>query len=108
MPRSARYASSSSWAWQRRRRWWVTWLAEGNVIACPRCGLPVTADHQWDLDHQHDDGDDANTRPAHAKCNRAAGAALGNHQRAQVTRARREKPGAFSLVRGITDRKSVV
>ena len=46
---------------------WLPAVARGTV-ACTRCGLPIPAGAQWDLDHRVD-----GSFPAHARCNRAAG-----------------------------------
>ncbi len=69
MPRSAAHA--------RLRRQ----LARQGVVGrlCVRCGLPILAGQAWDLDHRDDRR--GYLGPAHARCNRSAGAALGNRAR---------------------------
>ena len=63
----------------------------GELFVCPFCRRPVMAWQRWDVDHaqpQTFDRADVHTfnvenlRPAHARCNRAAGAKLGNRMRA--------------------------
>ena len=65
-------------AWQALRQRWAQRLP----LPCPRCAQPVEPWHPWDLDHigiPHAlaTGSDDGVRPAHASCNRKAGAELG-------------------------------
>ena len=55
---------------KRRRRQWEARLRRGEVVECPRCGLPVGDDQPWDLDHSDVDLD--LETPAHRWCNRGA------------------------------------
>lgn len=54
---------------------------------CTRCALPVDGTVPWDVDHVQalaEGGalwDPTNHGPAHARCNRAAGARMGNYRR---------------------------
>lgn len=53
-------------------------------LACPYCGLMIQPGEQFDLDHavpRELGGQDDQVRPAHPKCNRAAGGRLGNPRR---------------------------
>ena len=62
---------------QRARRHWEQQLP----LPCPHCGLPVTRDTPWDIDHTLPltlGGTDLDVRPAHARCNRRGGAAITN------------------------------
>ena len=100
VPRSS---TTTTWQWQQRRQWWATQLAAGAVIACPRCGRPVTAEMQWDLDHFADDDLDEHTVPAHRRCNRQAGSTRGNaRQRELIALGRqheRERDGQPGFLR---------
>ena len=55
---------------QRRRRQYALRLERGEEILCPRCGLPIGPDQDWDLGH--DDINPSLERPEHRSCNRAA------------------------------------
>lgn len=54
---------------------------------CTRCGLDVDGSTAWDVDHVQalaqggSVWDPSNHGPAHAACNRSAGATMGNHLR---------------------------
>lgn len=50
------------------RQWWVPIVASGRV-QCSRCPYPIVPDADWDLDHRP-----GGSFPAHASCNRRAGA----------------------------------
>lgn len=56
---------------------------------CARCGRPMVYGEPLDLDHR-DDGP-GYLGMSHRSCNSAAGARKGNHRRAEVRRARRER-----------------
>lgn len=61
-------------------------------LPCTKCGVDVQRTDTWDVDHitaRIDGGTDhpSNLGPAHASCNRSAGATAGNHRRSG--RARR-------------------
>ena len=68
------------------RAYWLTQLKGGVTIQCSRCGHPVLPTDAWDLDHTDDRR--GYLGPAHASCNRAAGAAKGNRlrKRTKVTK----------------------
>jgi hypothetical protein len=55
---------------RRRRREFIRRLKRGEEVLCPRCGLPVGIDQQWDLGH--DDLNPEIERVEHTACNRAA------------------------------------
>ena len=64
--------------WRRARAYWSQRLPVG----CSRCGGPVEAWQEWDLDHlvsvaNGGDSSPENLWPAHRGCNRAAGGSLG-------------------------------
>ena len=61
---------------QRSRQGWARAVATGTV-PCFRCGKPIAADAEWDLDHRDDDRT-APAAPSHRACNRRAGAAKTN------------------------------
>jgi hypothetical protein len=61
-----------------RERWRP--VVEAGEAVCSRCHSGIAPDVEWDLDH-HDDRSGW-SGPAHATCNRAAGARKGNAQRA--------------------------
>jgi hypothetical protein len=73
----------------RLRAHWRPAIAAG-VVNCPRCGDPIRPNQDWDLGHDHDlalGGDPAGTMvPEHSRCNRRAGAALGNQLRSRPRR----------------------
>jgi hypothetical protein len=62
--------------WQRTRRQYAARLP----LPCPYCGHPVETWQAWDLDHYElpraHGGTYDRLRPAHARCNRMAGAAI--------------------------------
>jgi len=57
------YASSPTPGAARR-------IERGEFPICPRCGLPIGPDQEWDLGH--DDWNPRIERPEHRACNRAA------------------------------------
>jgi hypothetical protein len=64
---------------------------------CPRCGWPILEGQAWDLDHvdmPFVDGGKGRLVPAHAVCNRRAGAQLGNLRK----KARKRKRMAIITV----------
>lgn len=77
-------------------------VATGNCV-CPRCGEPIAPRQHWDAGHRIDISRnpaqkkipaedlvrDGLVVPEHRKCNRAAGAALGNRKRAKASRKNR-------------------
>lgn len=73
-------------------------IASGNAW-CPFCGLPIVPGQKWDIDHRvprrHLDPaqlyDRALLRPAHASCNRRAGASQGNRERPRRAAAPRAR-----------------
>lgn len=76
---------------QDLRARWALALALPGRHECPRCGRPILAGQEWDVGHIIDKADGGrltweNTRPEHAACNRAAGAAR-THRRHTRTRA---------------------
>jgi hypothetical protein len=77
------------------RAYWAARILEhanaGRPILCPFCGLPVTLDKPWDVDHAEllDTGGilgRPNQRPSHRGCNRKAGAQHGNRKRSRLSR----------------------
>ena len=68
---------------QQERARWKPYVEAGGV-SCWRCDQPIIPGTRWDLGH--DDYDRTQYRgPEHAdRCNRSAGAAKGNRQRAQA------------------------
>ncbi len=68
MPGPRRYDANH----RRLRREWSAIVNTGTVN-CTRCGQPITPGTMWDLDHIH-----GGQAPAHASCNRAAGARTKN------------------------------
>lgn len=56
---------------------------------CPRCGRPMLPGQPLDLDHTDDRG--GYLGMAHARCNRAAGARLGNARRRAAARAAQQE-----------------
>lgn len=50
------------------RKEWLTHVRAG-IVTCTRCGEPISPSDDWDLDHRMN-----GSFPAHARCNRAAGA----------------------------------
>jgi hypothetical protein len=54
----------------RRRREFAGRLAAGETFTCPRCGLDIGDDSEWELGH--DDRDPSQSFPEHRACNRAA------------------------------------
>lgn len=68
---------------QRTRASWRQAVAAGEV-ACARCGRLIVPGAPWDLGHV--DGDRSRYwGPEHRRCNRSAGAAMGNRRRRRVT-----------------------
>jgi hypothetical protein len=70
---SALTPRGSTRAWRSRRQRWSDRLP----VSCSRCGQPVQPWDAWDLDHTTPralGGGDDTARPAHATCNRSAGA----------------------------------
>ena len=77
-------------------------VQSGNCV-CPRCGEPIAPRQHWDAGHRIDISRnpaqkkvpaedlvrDGLVVPEHRKCNRAAGAALGNRKRANASRKNR-------------------
>jgi len=68
----------------------------GELFLCPFCGRAIHPGRPWDIDHRipldvdpRGLWDRANMRPAHARCNRAAGARLVNAKRGQQRHRRR-------------------
>ena len=57
-------------AHRRRRVQFARRIERGEVLICPRCGLPIGPDQDWDLGH--DDWNPRIERPEHRTCNRAA------------------------------------
>jgi hypothetical protein len=55
---------------RRRRVQFARRIERGEVLICPRCGLPIGPDQKWDLGH--DDWNPRIERPEHRTCNRAA------------------------------------
>jgi hypothetical protein len=79
-PLSALTDKGGTRRWSKLRALWAARLP----LPCPRCGALVTADQNWHLDHtdaRAEGGADADARPAHARCNLAAGAKLGNERK---------------------------
>lgn len=64
---------------EKLRARWAPRVAAG-VVPCARCGMRIPPGAAWDLDH--DDDRRGYRGPAHASCNRSAGAAKGNAMRA--------------------------
>ncbi len=54
---------------QAARRAWALRLEAGEPVACCRCDGPIDPADPWDLDHRP-----GGSHPAHATCNRSAGA----------------------------------
>jgi hypothetical protein len=72
------------WAHQQRRKQYAQAMAAGQQFTCTRCAKPIHPGQPWDLDHP--DTDPGNTgratgAPAHAHCNRSAGANKRNQRR---------------------------
>lgn len=72
---------------QAARAAWADRVGSGSVV-CHLCRQRIRPGQAWDLDHliplAVDPGrawDPANVRPAHARCNRRRGAAMGNRMR---------------------------
>jgi len=61
------------------RAYWDKKIKAGTQPACSRCGYPVQATDTWDLDHTDDRS--GYLGPAHAHCNRSAGADKVNKKR---------------------------
>ena len=86
-------AGINTHAWRQLRATWadhITWAASiGRPITCPRCGNPITPNHEWDLGHKINRADGGTTQtgvhPEHATCNRRAG----GQRRHQHPRTRR-------------------
>lgn len=76
---------------QRARAALAAYVASGLAI-CPRCRTPIRPDDEWDTGHVTDlalGGDPAGPVEAeHRRCNRSAGARLGNSIRARGNRIR--------------------
>jgi hypothetical protein len=77
-------AAGLGWSHQQARKAAVAALVDGEE--CPLCGWPMYRDQRLDLDHEvprvHGGGDGP-TRLAHSRCNRSAGASMGNRLRGQ-------------------------
>lgn len=58
---------------KRLRRIWAQRIANNWQPPCSRCGAPILPGEPWDLDHTDDRT--GYLGPAHAHCNRSAGAA---------------------------------
>jgi len=67
------------------RTYWDQKIKAGTMPACSRCGYPVRATDTWDLDHTDDRT--GYLGPAHAHCNRSAGARKVNNKRARPGRS---------------------
>jgi len=81
MPARARNTRTYS-AKQRRER--ARLLPAAYYTDCPLCGLIMLPDQALDLDHTTPvilGGGEAGDRITHARCNRSAGATLGNQLR---------------------------
>lgn len=63
------------------RRAWAPVVATG-LVTCSRCPHRIAPHDRWDLDHTEDRS--SYRGPAHASCNRAAGAAKTNRRRTDV------------------------
>jgi hypothetical protein len=77
-------------AHRRLREIWAPRVAAG-LVACVRCGERILPGRAWDLDHS-DDGR-GYQGPAHARCNRRAGAVKGNALRRSSAHLDSMKPG---------------
>ena len=55
---------------RRRRVQFARRIERGDEVICPRCGLPVGPDQEWDLGR--DDSNPRMERPEHRWCNRRA------------------------------------
>lgn len=65
---------------EERARWQP--VVEQGEAVCSRCHTAIVPGSDWDLDHTDDRA--GYLGPAHARCNRSAGATRGNHARAAV------------------------
>jgi len=82
--------SQYAWPHQKARRKAIASLVEGT--RCWRCGRPMFRWQDLDLDHVVPvvlGGTDSGTVLAHARCNRSAGATLGNRLRGRRRGRRR-------------------
>lgn len=80
-------------AHQRQRKAIAAKLKAGAVLTCWRCGGALVQGMAWDLGH--DDQDRSLYRgPEHRKCNRSAGARMGNAMRGVQPRKRAQKNDA--------------
>jgi len=66
---------------QRLRAAWLPKVRTGTV-ACARCGWAIDPNAQWDLGHTDDRSQYSG--PEHIRCNRKAGATLGNRTRGRA------------------------
>lgn len=71
------------WAHQKRRKRWADRLRNEGPRPCARCGALVYHGDEWDLGHPEGadlvlGGDGYGSAPEHRRCNRSAGATLGN------------------------------
>lgn len=82
-PRPTAAQRGYGWTHVQTRRRTARIVAAGRAT-CSRCSQPILPGQPWDLDHTDDRT--AYAGPAHASCNRAAGARKGNRLRARVTR----------------------
>lgn len=57
---------------RRLRRQWQQRILNNALPPCSRCGWPILPTDEWDLDHTDDRT--GYLGPAHAHCNRSAGA----------------------------------
>ena len=76
---------------RRRQKMRVYWEMQ-LPATCPRCGQTIHPWHKWDMGHilpMHRypqlEFELSNTRPEHARCNRADGAHITHHRPRQVT-----------------------
>ncbi len=62
-----------------RRRW--ARLVEAGGVCCARCGRDIVPGSVWNLGHVDGSGKLEYQGPEHERCNKRAGAILGNHAR---------------------------
>ncbi len=77
---------------RRLRRMWAQRIRNNWMPPCSRCGYPVLPGQAWDLDHTDDRT--GYLGPAHAHCNRSAGAykKIRQHQHRQAHSEHRSNP----------------